>query len=793
MRFLLARWIFLCVLFGVAEASGQTIRGFVRDSAAGEGVAGAVVSALDSTGAPIARVNTDARGHYHLPATGTLRLQALRIGFRPRTLDVPRTRTEHDVDLDIVMVALPHLLERVVVTEMSRCGGSDAQSAGLSLWDQARAGLLASAVARLDSVDVRSVRFERALDPQSDAIVHQVTIRTGGHRVSPFIAAYPASEFAVRGYMSEDSTGRTFNAPDADVLLDPAFAQTHCFGIRNDAAHPKQIGLTFRPAKESDEIVDVTGIMWMDTERPALRSLEFAYTSLEPAARDAKSGGFISFREMRPGVVFIDHWSVRVAVLTIDLRRLSRIGSRSRRIEARLSGLHESGGEVVSANWDDGIRWANDLGRIVGRVVDRNSGRPAQGARVTLRFSSDTAFTDSLGRFVFADLVPGPYIAEATDTAHAVFGLGERQEQSIAVERATATATIAWRSLAERVREFCRDERASAPDSSRFGTVLGRVVMPDGAPAIGAAIDARRVGPKERGKTLPRFGAMAQASRLTNGAFVSCNVERGTAIMYRVAAAGADTTDAHVQLATDETIREFTIRLDSLGTSRSTVRGRLLGVFDAESGRPIAGALVRDSLGGAEAHTTQTGTVRLDFLSTVGPYYLVSVRKAGFRPAHLRLDVADTVPITLVLEPRPLGVQELPAVVVIGHANSATSFAGFEERCERRAVSCFRQDELAKPASYFSDFLKRASGVEVQCAHGLDDCTALIHPDIAIGKCQPTFYVDGLKTPFTLAEMESYFKPSDIKGMEVYLSGLPKPARFDPGPPCSGSIVIWTK
>src|SRR5437879_6569120 len=98
----LLRWTIACVSLAASQASGQTIRGFVRDSAGGDGIAGAVVSAFDSTGKVFARVITDARGHYHLPALGTHSLQALRIGFRPRTIEPARSRQEGDVDLDIV-------------------------------------------------------------------------------------------------------------------------------------------------------------------------------------------------------------------------------------------------------------------------------------------------------------------------------------------------------------------------------------------------------------------------------------------------------------------------------------------------------------------------------------------------------------------------------------------------------------------------------------------------------------------------------------------------------------------
>jgi len=59
----------------------------------------------------------------------------------------------------------------------------------------------------------------------------------------------------------------------------------------------------------------------------------------------------------------------------------------------------------------------------------------------------------------------------------------------------------------------------------------------------------------------------------------------------------------------------------------------LLGVYDARSGEPIAGAVVRDTLG-TEAVTTKDGVVALNFISPVGPFYLIEVRKPGYRPTR---------------------------------------------------------------------------------------------------------------------------------------------------------------
>src|SRR6185437_6417194 len=130
----------------------------------------------------------------------------------------------------------------------------------------------------------------------------------------PFLSSASAAIFAKRGYMVEDRTGRTFDAPDADVLLDESFAATHCFHFqRADGAHRGQFGLAFTPvpSRNRDTLVDVTGTIWIDGVTPEIRTLDFLYTALEPAAADMKSGGHIEFRTMSNGIAFVQRWFLR--------------------------------------------------------------------------------------------------------------------------------------------------------------------------------------------------------------------------------------------------------------------------------------------------------------------------------------------------------------------------------------------------------------------------------------------------------------------------------------------------
>jgi hypothetical protein len=71
-------------------------------------------------------------------------LRAVRIGYRPRDLAL----TFAGDTLEIAMAKLPPMLATMRVTDSELCPGANASNAAVDLWEQAKAGLLATVVAR---------------------------------------------------------------------------------------------------------------------------------------------------------------------------------------------------------------------------------------------------------------------------------------------------------------------------------------------------------------------------------------------------------------------------------------------------------------------------------------------------------------------------------------------------------------------------------------------------------------------------------------------------------------------
>lgn len=451
-----------------AGIQAQQVRGVVRDSTAGAPLPGVVVTALDSAGSGVGRTITDADGRFTLALTPqAARLRLVRIGYHPRDL-TPVPRTAELVQL--AMGRIPPMLDAVRSTGKEVCPGSTERGAAFQLWEQARAGLLATVVAReLKPVTATTLTYESVLSPRSERIHRQTKTIKMGQTTRPFVASASPSYFARFGYMNEDASGRVFNAPDADILIDESFASTHCFRLQAaDASHAGQVGLAFAPAPGRDTLVDVQGVIWIDGKTPQLRSLDFTYTSLEPAATAMHAGGFIAFRTMENGVAFIERWNLRLASLSLVssnatwlARRVAEAGRirRTDRTDLQLAEISEAGGVVLDAAWADGSHWHDTPSMVTGVVVQKKTGAPVANGVVTLAGTPDTVRTSDTGEFQIATL-PGKYLVEATDTTLVNFVAPRSQSAEVTIKRGAVTTTrLEVAPLSDALDELCHGQR----------------------------------------------------------------------------------------------------------------------------------------------------------------------------------------------------------------------------------------------------------------------------------------------------------------------------------------------
>ncbi|HEV8499046.1 MAG TPA: carboxypeptidase regulatory-like domain-containing protein [Gemmatimonadaceae bacterium] len=474
----------------------QELRGTVRDSTSRQPIPGAVLMLLDQSGAVLGRNITNERGEYRIVlSTEMQRMRVVRIGFRPKELPIPSAPGAHEiVELDVVMRALPTLLEPVRVLAGAHCPRRSDEATTFALLEQVRAGLLSIVVAReANPAALVRLTFERAMDASGDRIASQtVRIDSAASATTSFNAAHTATDFIQRGFMTDSAKQQVFFAPDAEVLLDEGFAAGYCFRIVDpDRGRPNQIGLGFSAADRRRNRIDIEGTLWVDTVARALRDIEHRYVGLDRRIEAMRPGGHIYFREMPNGVVMIDRWFLRLIGGTLDTVRTPAFTS-GRRVEMPLTQVRarftatENGGEVAHARWPDGTAWRGALGtlRVHATVSD---GGPAAGTSVHLIDTEYRAVADSNGDFEISDLIPGPYSLAIRDPRLARLGIEIMTPVRFVAERdSIIQRPLAVSTTEEFVVDRCVATRRYTPGDTVL--LIGRAIATNDAPVAGLTI-----------------------------------------------------------------------------------------------------------------------------------------------------------------------------------------------------------------------------------------------------------------------------------------------------------------
>jgi hypothetical protein len=311
---------------------------------------------------------------------------------------------------------------------------------------------------------------------------------------SSFAAVHSAKDFVRDGFSSEGAARGTYFAPDADVLLNDAFAAGYCFEIADrDRARPNEIGLRFNPADHQNGRVDIDGTLWIDTVARELREVRYDYVNIEAGAKRFHPGGYVSFRSMKNGAVLIDRWSIRVVSAAQDTV-MAATGSDLAVHDWLFA--EEQGGELARAEWNDGLAWNAALGTARIHAVTRDS-KPAAGAVIALAGTPYFGAADANGRIEIKDLLPGPYTVRIVDPLIAALGIGLPTAVKFSVGRDTTSVS---RLVVPTAKEFALDRCKAAGVKLGYSTtagrtfaVLGRVVDSNGKSVKDATVSVASI------------------------------------------------------------------------------------------------------------------------------------------------------------------------------------------------------------------------------------------------------------------------------------------------------------
>ena len=461
----------------VATTAQCQITGAVFDSLLRRPVPGAVITALDANRAVVMRALADDSGRFRIEdSTRARRLRVVKIGFRPTEVRV----TAQPGAMRIAMQRLPSLLEPVRTSDQPRCARNPTRPAAFGLWEQARAALLGTVVARQTNVAlVQRLNFRRSMGgPRGDVILRQSVRRDSGLALRSFDASYPASEFGRRGFAETDSQYLRFFGPDAEVLLDDAFIDRYCLELApTQTGRTTQVGLRFRPMARKVGRVDIDGTLWIDTLARSLSDIEYGYVGLQRWANELNPGGRIAFRETSPSTVWIDQWWIRLTGAGIDTGGPRLAPSRDHRASVTVAG-----GELASARWPSGEQWTASLGGAELRLVDRR-GAPLANARAQLDSTDYRGVTDAAGSISLSELLPGPYAVSIFDSTLAVVDLALPGDTTFQAARdSISRATISVPSTVEFAGQGRACKAQGVEDTTAY-VFIGRIVGPEGKPA----------------------------------------------------------------------------------------------------------------------------------------------------------------------------------------------------------------------------------------------------------------------------------------------------------------------
>jgi hypothetical protein len=628
----------------------------VRDSASREPVPSAVVRLFDASNRELERTITGRDGRYRLDALPAgHELRVLRIGFRPRVVRF-QSAAARDTTLDIVLAALPTLLEAVNVDDQPKCSRRSDRAAAFALWEQARAALLATVVARESRPPLIAViTYDRTVDRRG-RIVRQKVHRDSLPTNRPFIAGRHVGDFRDVGYADGIASQRTYYAPDADLLLDPAFGDGHCFSLREDrSGHPGQIGLAFEPVRDRPGVIDIDGVMWLDVVAPALRTIEFRYTNVEHAIVDAQTGGFVSFRTATNGLSVIDRWNLHLPsiehVVTAQRREgpVGRVGGSTLPSSGnggdrwRVIDVHDVGAVIAKAVWPDGSEWQAPLGTLRGRAVRPDSTSGVPGVLVWLMGSDDSTRTAADGSFELPLLLPGPYPLFAAESPADRSVFQQNDSLRIAVDSTVMPPLLlVVPTLAARIKTYCKQGVVSGPGPT---LLLGNVLLPDASNASGVAIQAFW---GESVRDIGR-GFRERARTDTLGTFHICGLAADHTVLIKGELDSLDASgEARFRSHHDSLLAHVTLRL-----TVPPFRARTIRVVD-ERGDPIRSAsLLDDETGEVRATTNFAGEASLGWLPRGRTS--IPVQRLGYGPTRVTVNVApsDTTTVSVLMRRAP--------------------------------------------------------------------------------------------------------------------------------------------
>ena len=802
----------------VQRAGAQSLAGVVLLPDSATPAAGVIVVATDARGVT-ARALTGNRGQFtlRLPAAGSYTVTLLRIGFRPTQLPAVIVDATAQISKRFVLANQPISLASVNVRDRETCRVSaDTGFMVTRVWEEARKAMLTTQLVAEDApLDAEWIEYDRAMDSTYRVVKNQ-RIRTSRSPTTHAFKSRPAAELDSVGYIVSDTSGTTYYAPDADVLLSESFARSHCFHlVEPPRGAANLIGVAFEPTRDRREKYDIQGTLWLDRGSAELETLEFRYTHLPDVVANAEPGGRVEFLRLSDGHWLVSQWSVRMPNV-VTRTRAPQIGTGRIAViapaaglsgqVARVSGVQITGGEVTRVTRHDTLVYAATGPAVVVQVTSRDSAVRASTPFMTLDGTDYSAAGNATGLIKIQPVLGGRYRARVSVQLMDSLGMPPI-EQDVEARLDARPDTVKLPSSRDVVVAACPRDSLKTGD----GMLYGRVRDERSAFVRGAAVTA--TWPSTDARASRDAYSESTLGALTNddGYWRICGVPRGLPLALRlVTDSGTDARelrldDEHAFAAADLVAHRMVA--DAAGAAAAS-NGRALVEISVNQwmGPPLSDVTVEITASGRTRRVV-TGATGRALIPDVTPGVLtVRARRIGFKQGELAVRVEagrNTIPILLSNVDMPT----LDTVRVVGN-NRLVGMRRNDEFEMRRQMHqstvSFTEEDIKKrnpvdtyqmftnvPALRILDVGKVTA--ETTRSNKIDPAT------FQMKKCYAQVMVDGvLLTPVDGSEavdLRLLPKPSEIHGIEFFAGGATIPLQYggeSKDKEC-GLIAIWTK
>jgi len=494
----------------------QGLTGTVRHVTTSAPLSGVLISVLDHEGARVRGVLTDGTGRYavQLPM-GRYSIRAERIGLRTETIGPLDVATLNLVPQDIRMaeraVEIPGL---VVDTRVQSCRLDQDQAVRIQRWwREVRTALDVSAVMQDQRFsDFLIERFERDWDTELERITATNASTQIAQTSRPFVAE-EAQILHERGFVQWDQLqGRSYFAPDAEVLLSDTFLSDHCFTISEDDGREHEVGLRFEPSRDRN-VTDIHGTLWVDTTTAELQRLEFSFEDVDDLP-DSDAGGLIEFDYLPNGAWIVSNWYIRMPRLGIRARRRTQIV---------LIGYRDIGARVTAAGVA-GAPASGSAGTVSGTVYDSIAGEPLVGATVWVLGTARQATTDQAGRFTLTGVPVGQQAVTFTHPVPTSWGLGAPFARVEVFEGRSGRVELSLPGFRAVAQALCMGSGRQATN-----VLTGHLLTPSGAPHVDVEVELGWPVQDRRG----RRQQLMTVRTGSDGRYVVCTLPEGVAVTVR--------------------------------------------------------------------------------------------------------------------------------------------------------------------------------------------------------------------------------------------------------------------